>query len=145
MISFDLKQIITYFGIIINAFRLSGEKLPSLFSFISSLKKSRGISEKRRVKSTKRKVTRECGFSFWYRRKDLILVAATQSRAFDFGFATLLGKCEPPKLDKLASGNPTTCGSDSPPGCHSTPLPFKSLFYACTKEKSTRWVLSDCR
>ena len=53
------------------------------------------------------------------------LVATTQSRVFDFGFATLLGIAQPQKLALLIFGNPAR-GSDSPPDCHSLPLPFES-------------------
>ena len=52
------------------------------------------------------------------------LVATTQSRVFDFGFATLLGIAQPQKLALLIFGNPAR-GSDSPPDCHSLPLPFE--------------------
>ena len=52
--------------------------------------------------------------------KKTLLVASTQSRGFDFGFAALLGQR----------------GSDTTPWCHSLPRSFKSSFKIRAKRKT---------
>ena len=62
---------------------------------------------------------------FWCERRDLILVATTQSRA----------------LISALLHSSVSRGSDSHLGCHSTPLPFKSRFqsYTNTKDHPIGW------
>ena len=67
---------------------------------------------------------------FWCERRDLILVATTQSRA----------------LISALLRSSVSRGSDSHLGCHSTPLPFQSRFqsYTNTKDHLIGWSFGWC-